>query len=336
VLEELRLVDGVRTRRELIAEIPEDKRIEASAYAAVDPASVGFEPEATFALVYGSGAIQSGHGSVSRSGEPVFASETVIDAIEAAVDADEVRAIVLRIDSPGGSAFPSEQMWQAIRAARKKKPIVASFSDYAASGGYYLASAADAIVSQPGTLTGSIGVFAVRPALGGLFERLDVHSAMLERGPHAEIGLMSPELSPDTQDWLQSDVEDTYRRFLDRVAEGRNRPVAEIADVAEGRVWTGEQAVTRGLVDAIGGLRSAVSKAKEKVGLDADADVSLTIYPPPKPLAEQLREALRISVAQGVASALPFGAALRPAAAWLEAVTAPGLVLAPAFWIDVR
>jgi protease-4 len=266
----------------------------------------------------------------------VFASETVIDAIEAAVEADDVRAIVLRIDSPGGSAFPSEQMWQAIRAARKKKPVVASFSDYAASGGYYLASATDAIVSQPGTLTGSIGVFAVRPALGGLFERFDVHAAMLERGPHAEIGLMSPALSPDTQDWLQSDVEDTYRRFLDRVAEGRNRPVAEISEVAEGRVWTGEQAVTRGLVDAIGGLRSAVSKAKERVGLAADADVSLTIYPPPKPLAEQLREALRISVAQQVASALPFGAALRPASTWLEAVTSPGLVLAPAFWIDVR
>jgi protease-4 len=336
VLEELRLVDGVKTRRALIEAIPEEKRIEASEYAAVDARQVGFAPEATFALIYGSGAIQSGNGSTSRTGQPVFASETMIDALEAASEADDVRAIVLRIDSPGGSAFPSEQMWQAIRAAKKKKPVIASFSDYAASGGYYLASAADAIVAQPGTLTGSIGVFAVRPALQGLFERFDVHSATLERGPHAEINLMGPALTPDTRDWLQSDVEDTYRRFLARVAEGRNRPVEEIAEIAEGRVWTGEQAVTRGLVDAIGGLRSAVSKAKEKVGIGADADVSLTVYPAPKPLAEQLREALRVSVAQSIATALPFGAALRPAGAWLEAVTSPGPVLAPAVWIQVR
>jgi protease-4 len=336
VLEELGLVDGVATRRSLAAKVPEERRIEASDYARVDPSQVGFDPQATFALIYGSGAIQSGEGSISRSGQPVFASETVIDALDAAADADDVRAIVLRIDSPGGSAFPSEQIWHAIREARKKKPVVASFSDYAASGGYYLASAADAIVAQPGTLTGSIGVFAVRPALRGLFERFDVHSAMLERGPHAEINLMGPELTPDTRDWLQSDVEDTYRRFLERVSEGRKRPVEQIAEVAEGRVWTGEQAVTRGLIDAIGGLRSAVSKAKERVGIDADADVRLTVYPPPKPLAEQLREALRVSVARGVASALPFELALRPLGAWLEAVTAPGPVLAPAIWIDVQ
>ena len=100
---------------------------------------------------------------MSRTGQPVFASETVIEALQEAAEDDAIRAIVLRIDSPGGGAFPSEQIWQAIREARKKKPVIASFSDYAASGGYYLASATDAIVAQPATLTGSIGVFAVRP-----------------------------------------------------------------------------------------------------------------------------------------------------------------------------
>jgi protease-4 len=336
VLEELKLVDGVKTRRALIDAIPEDERIEAADYAAVDPESIGFSPEATFALVYGSGAIQSGHGSISRSGQPVFASETVMDALEEAADDETVRAIVLRIDSPGGSAFPSEQMWHAIREARKKKPIVASFSDYAASGGYYLASAADSIVSQPATLTGSIGVFAVRPALGGLFRRFDVNTAVIERAPHAEIGLMGPELSPDTRDWLQADVEETYRRFLARVAEGRGRSVEEVAAVAEGQVWTGEQAVTRGLVDAIGGLRSAVSKAKEKVGLGADADVTLTVYPAPKPLAEQLREALRVSVARSVAESLPWSETFAHFETWVAAITAPGLVLAQPLWVDIQ
>jgi protease-4 len=336
VLEELGLVDGVATRRGLLDKVPEAKRVKASDYARVDPREVGFAPEATFALVYGSGAIQSGHGSISRSGQPVFASETVIDALEQAVRDDAVRAIVLRIDSPGGSAFPSEQMWQAIREARKRKPVVASFSDYAASGGYYLASAADAIVALPATLTGSIGVFAVRPALQGLLQRFDVNTAVIDRAPHAEINLMSPELSPDTRDWLQADVEDTYRRFLSRVSEGRKRPVEEIAEVAEGRVWPGEQAVTRGLVDALGGLRSAVSRAKERVGLGADADVTLALYPPPKPLAEELRELLRMSVARTVAEALPWDGALDRMGAWLEAVTASRLVTATPVWIEIH
>jgi protease IV len=336
VLQELGVIDGVATRRKLVNDVDEDLRVEADDYAGVSAEDLGFSPEATFALIYGSGAIQSGRGSTSRTGQPVFASETVIDAIEDATKADDVKAIVLRIDSPGGSAFPSEQMWNAIREARKQKPVIASFSDYAASGGYYVASAADAIVSQPGTLTGSIGVFAVRPALHGLLERFDVHSGLLSRGPHAEMNLVTPELSPDTRDWLQADVEDTYRRFVSRVSEGRGRPVADVEAIAEGRVWTGEQAVTRGLVDAIGGLRSAVLRAKEKVGIGADADVTLTVYPPPKPLAQQIEGLLRSAVARSVDDALPWRSAFARTGAWLEAITAAGPVLAMPVWIDIR
>jgi len=213
---------------------------------------------------------------------------------------------------------------------------VASFSDYAASGGYYLASATDAIVAQPGTLTGSIGVFAVRPSLHGLLERFGVNIATLDRAPHAEINLMMPELSPDTSDWLQADVDDTYQRFLARVAEGRNRNVAEIDAIAGGRVWTGEQAVTRGLVDVLGGLRAAVAKAKEKVGIAAEADVALAVYPPPKPLAEQLREALRVNLAQSVAAALPWGEAFANVGSWLDAIAGEGSVLAPSVWIEIH
>jgi protease-4 len=335
-LEQLGLIDGVRTQRELVNAVPDEQLVEGSAYAAVPAEQVGFAPEATFALIYGSGAIQSGAGSTSRTGQPVFASDTVIEAIEDAAEAEDVKAIVLRIDSPGGSAFPSELMWHAVREAKKKKPVIASFSDYAASGGYYVASAADAIVSQPGTLTGSIGVFAVRPSLGSFFDRWDVRSGVLDRAPHAEINLLTPPLSPDTRDWLQSDVEETYRRFLTRVAEGRNRSVEDVEAVAEGRVWTGEQAVTRGLVDAIGGLRSAVSRAKEKVGIGEDADVSLAIYPPPKPLAEQLQSLLRSAVARSVVEALPWKTAIARAEAWITAVTSAGPVTASPVWIDIR
>lgn len=336
VLEELRLIDGVRTHRELVADVPEGRLVEASEYAAVDASSVGFDPQATFAVIYGSGAIQSGSGAVSPTGRIVFAAEAVIDALEQAVEDEEIAAVVLRIDSPGGSAFASEQVWQAIRKARERKPVVASFSDYAASGGYYLASAADAIVSQPGTLTGSIGVFAVRPGLGGLLRNLEIESAALQRAPHAEINLPAQELSPDTMDWLQSDVEGVYRRFLERVAEGRDRQVEEIDHVAGGRVWTGEQAVTRGLVDALGGMRTAVSRAKARAGIEADADVALAVYPPPKPLAVQLREAFRISLGRSVASALPWTAVVGRAGAWLEAMAGPGPILAPFVWVEVR
>jgi protease-4 len=341
VLEALKLIDGVRTRPALIAELGGDAAVvKAEDYAAVDIASLGFDPRATFALIYGAGTIQSGKGSMSRTGAPIFASETVIEALQSAAKDDAIRAIVLRIDSPGGSAFPSEQIWQAIREARKRKPVIASFSDYAASGGYYLASASDVIVAEPATLTGSIGVFAVRPSIQGVLERFDVHPYTLDRGPNAEINLMSPELSPDTRDWLQADVDSTYQRFLSRVAEGRGRSVAEIDAIAEGRVWTGEQAVTRGLVDALGGLRTAVAKAKEKVGIAADADVSLAIYPPPRPLAEQIREVLRVSVAQSVTAALPFGEAVSRSLAslstWVEAISVPGTVLAPSVWIEIR
>jgi protease-4 len=341
VLEALKMIDGVRTKTALIDELGgPDKLIQASDYAAVTIESLGFDPRATFALIYGAGTIQTGKGSMSRTGQPIVASETVIGALQDAAKDDAIRAIVLRIDSPGGGAFPSEQIWQAIREARKKKPVVASFSDYAASGGYYLASAADLIVADPGTLTGSIGVFAVRPAIQGVLERFDVHPYTFDRGPHAEINLLTPPLSPDTRDWLQADVDATYQRFLSRVAEGRNRSVEEIGAIAEGRVWTGEQAVTRGLVDALGGLRTAVAKAKEKVGIAAETDVALSVYPPPKPLAEQIRDALRVSVAQSVAVALPwsenFSQGLAGLASWFDAIAVPGAVLAPSVWIEIR
>jgi protease-4 len=260
----------------------------------------------------------------------------VIEALEDAAKDDDVRAIVLRIDSPGGGAFPSELVWRAIREARKKKPVIASFSDYAASGGYYLASAADAIVAQPATLTGSIGVFAVRPALAPLLARLDVGVETLTRAPHAEIELMTPELSPSTREWLQADVMQVYRRFLSRVSEGRGIPVEALDPVAQGRVWTGAQALDIKLVDELGGMRAAVAKAKEKVGIAADADVTLAVFPPPKPLAVQLREALHTSVAQALAPALPLPKALEHVAGWLDAVSVEGPVLAPIVWMEIH
>jgi protease-4 len=338
-LEALGLVDGVETRAGLIERLGDPPVVEAGDYAAVDPAEVGFQPEATFALVYGAGPITTGEGALSRTGQPVLAADTVVKAIEEAAEDDSVRAIVLRIDSPGGGSLPSELVWRAIRRAREHKPVVASFSDYAASGGYYLASACDAIVAAPATLTGSIGVFAVRPALGGLLARLDVASATLLRAPHAEINLALPELSDDTREWLQADVRRVYDLFLARVGEGRRLEPERAEAVAQGRVWTGAQAAERGLVDALGGLRASVARAKEEVGIAADVDVALRVYPAPKPLAEQLRDAVQGRAVRSLGEGLPLAGAapaLARAAVWLETLAAPGPLLALPFWIEIH
>ena len=333
---QLGLVDGAAPRRALLEALGDPELVESATWARVDPASLGFEPEATFALIYGSGTIVSGRGSVSRSGRPVIASDTIVEAIESAADDAAIGAIVLRIDSPGGGPFPSEQIWHALRAAREKKPVIASFSDYAASGAYYLASAADAIVADPATLTGSIGVFAIRPSLGGVFERLEIGFETLSRAPHAELLLSTPPLSPETRDWLQADVDAVYRRFLARVAVGRGGEPEAVAAVAEGRVWTGEQALERGLVDELGGLRAAVGVARARLGLEPDTDVALAIYPPPRPLLQQLQEALRTRVAQSLRPALPWSPLLDRIGGWLEALAAGGPVLLPPIFLEIR
>ena len=338
-LEALRLIDGVETRAGLVALLGDPPVIEAEDYAAVDPGEVGFDPKATFALVYGAGPITTGEGGVSRTGQPVLAADSVVEALEEAARDDAVRAIVLRVDSPGGGSLPSELVWHAIRSARVHKPVVASFSDYAASGGYYLSSACDAIVAEPATLTGSIGVFAVRPAFGGLLDRLDVASATMVRAPHAEINLALPALSPETVSWMQADVRRVYDLFLERVGEGRGLDSAQVEAVAQGRVWTGAQASERGLVDELGGLRTAVERAKQQLGIAADADVALQVYPAPKPLAEQLREALGIRARVSLAELLPLAGAapaLARAAGWLESLAGPGPLLALPFWIEIH
>jgi protease IV len=336
VLRELGLVDAVHTRAELLEALGDPPVVKAADYAQVDPGSLGFDPQATFALIYGSGALVPGEGSTSRTGRPVFAADTVIEALEDAAEAEDVKAIVLRIDSPGGGSFPAELLWQAVRRVRAKKPVIVSCSDYAASGGYYVASASDAIVAEPATLTGSIGVFAVRPALAGLLDKLDIGHATLERAPHAELGLGIPPLSADTRTWLQSDVEAVYRRFVDRVAEGRGLEASAVDAVGEGRVFTGAEAVAIGLVDRTGGLRDAEALARERVGLAPDADVELAIYPQPGTFADQLRETLGASVARSVTAALPWSESWARMAAWLEGLSPGGAALVPPVWVEIH
>ena len=333
-LQKAGLIDRIQFWDELENELGgKDKIIQADDYAGVDPRQVGFAPAARFALIYGSGNVVVGEGTSSRSGSPIFASDTVGQALADAAEAADIQAIILRIDSPGGSPLAADQIWRAARQARAKgKPVIVSCSDLAASAAYYAAAGADAIVAQPGSLTGSIGVFVIRPVLRGLLEKLDIGVESLTRGGYASLLLASQPLSESTRAWLHAEVASIYDLFLSRVSEGRDLTVEQVDRVARGRVWTGEQAAGNGLVDEIGGLRVAVRRALEQLKLDPNTDVALVPYPAPVSLAEQVDEALR-----GLTSrADPLAGVLRRAEPWLEAMRAGAPALLPPFIPIIR
>jgi protease-4 len=209
-LEGLGLIDGARFLDEIVDGL-DGEAVEGEDYRSVDPADVGFEAEARIALIYGSGAVVTGEGSRGFRGDSQLAAETVSDALIAASEADDIDAIVLRIDSPGGSALASDLVWRATQRVRAAKiPIIASFSDVAASGGYYVAAGADRIVALPGSITGSIGVFVLRPVLRDLFAKLDIGVATETRGRHADLLLASEPLSAATRARVRADVESVY------------------------------------------------------------------------------------------------------------------------------
>ncbi len=295
----------------------------------------GFAPLATVALVYGSGNVVTGDFERTRGGAPVLAGTTVARNIRDAADDPEIDAILFRVDSPGGSALASDLVWHATQEARKEKPVVVSFSDVAASGGYYVASGADAILAQPGTVTGSIGVLMVRPVVGRLYEKLGIAHEVLTRGDYSRLFTTSEPLDADARKKLGEEVEGTYQLFLDRVEAGRELPREAIDKVARGRVWTGAQAKDHGLVDELGGIYASVAWIRERLELSENADVAMVVYPPPRPLADQLAEALR----QGVQIAAPrvtLPRSLEQALLWLETVATGAPVLVPEFTIEIR
>jgi protease-4 len=335
-LRELGLVDAVCHFDEALESLGGGPLLEREDYAQVDPKSVGFDPVAKFALVYGAGAVSLGAASPSPTGAMRMTSDDLSEALEEIAKDDEIRAVLLRIDSPGGSAQAAEVIWRATRRARESgKPVVASVSDLAASGGYYVAAAADAIVAPPASQVGSIGVFVMRPVLGELLGRLGIGVESMTRGAHADLMLVSQPLSESTRAHLRAEIESTYELFLDRVAEGRALPRERVHELARGRVWTGAQAAENGLVDALGGLREAVDEARELAGLAPDADVALVPYPRVRTLLEEAQDALRrASLAAWPPLPVPPGA--RELAEWLAAVPpgTPGLL--PPLLIEIR
>jgi protease-4 len=209
-------------------------------------------------------------------------SDTVSAQLRAAHDNDRARAVVIRVESPGGSAVASEVIWREVwRLREADKPVIVSMGDVAASGGYYIACPADVIVALPATLTGSIGVYGGKLVVDSLLERLGVSTGTVQQGAHALMYSARRSFSEDERTRFAATVDAIYHDFVGKVAEGRQRPVADIEAVARGRVWTGRDALEAGLVDELGGLRDAVRIARERASLPEDAPVLGAVRIPP-------------------------------------------------------
>jgi len=329
-----KLADGVASRQDVLekAGLAGANELEAEAYARVDASSLGLRNGPAIALVFGEGAIVEERG---RGFSRVFAADETVKALDDAAKDDEIRAVVFRINSPGGGAQPSDKVWRAVSRVRAVKPIVVSMADYAASGGYYVASGANAIVAQPATLTGSIGVYLLRPSFTGLYQKLEIGREVIERGPYASVTGGDRPFTAEQQARTDSFLETSYRDFLARVSAGRGIPTDTVDTLARGRVWLGSDAFARKLVDEVGGLRTAVERARVEAGIQNEPDPVRRILPTPRTATEQLRELIRGDARDQLLRALlpgdlPFAFALD----WLPLDGA--LAYFPPYWIEIR
>jgi protease IV len=270
-------------------------RLEGDDYSRVSLTSLGLNKGPRIAVIYAAGAIAGGKSGFDPVNGAVAGSETLIEYIRRARRDTSVRAIVLRIDSPGGSASASDAIWRELIVARQEKPdrpLVASMSDLAASGGYYIAMPAQVIVAQPSTLTGSIGIFGGKIVTGGVYEKLGARIESTSVGRHAEINSPVRPYTPDEVKKLQEQLQSFYDQFVEKAADSRHTTPEKIDALAQGRVWTGRQAKQNRLIDELGGLDYAVTIAKQRAKIAADAEVEIVTYPPRKTLYEIVTDEL--------------------------------------------
>jgi protease IV len=243
------------------------------------------------AVIYASGLIMPGKSSSSSLlGGGVMGSDTVVKQLREADKDKTVKAIVLRVDSPGGSALASDLIWR--ETVRIEKPIVASMSDVAASGGYYISVGCDKIFAEPGTITGSIGVVGGKIAIGGLLDKVGLTTDTVTVGKNATIFSTVKPFTDDEKAAMRRLMEETYKQFVSKTAQGRKMDVAKVEKLAAGRVYTGRQAKQNGLVDELGTLEDAIAAAKQLASLGSDAETELLILPKPKGVLESLLEPL--------------------------------------------
>ena len=258
-------------------------------YRDVSPESLGLNKGERIAVIYATGDIHSGRSENSPSGDQSIGSDTLARAVNDAALDKSIKAIVIRVDSPGGSGLASDIIWHAVEVANQKKPVVVSMSDVAASGGYYISASAAKIIAQPSTITGSIGVVAGKPVMRGFYDWLGISNEYVLRGKTAgmfrETEKFSDEERVKFEEWIKTTY---YQDFVPKVAKGRKKDAQYIDSVAQGRVWTGGQAKDKGLIDEFGGLDKAIEVAKQLANIPADKGVQRVILPYQQTFLQQL------------------------------------------------
>ncbi|HEX8323609.1 MAG TPA: signal peptide peptidase SppA [Tepidisphaeraceae bacterium] len=239
------------------------------------------------AVVYAEGTIVDGKGGGGLLGGSSVGSEEIRKAMRLAARDEKVKAVVIRIDSPGGSALASEAMWQAVRRVQKDKPVIISIGSMAASGGYYLAAAGDHIVADPTAIVGSIGVVGGKFVLSGLYEKLGITTQTFSRGQNADLFSSTSTFSDRQKRMVTTWMKNTYDQFTERVMSTRSRTIKDIDQVARGRIFLAADAKDLGMVDQLGGLEAAITVAAERAKL-AESAYDVTVLPPPTTLADML------------------------------------------------
>ena len=307
------LVDELRFEDQMWGEIEDQlksdpKKVSLGAYSRVPP------PPAKnhIAVVVGQGDIVRGRPGDDGVGETTLTSYGFTHLLKLVENDSMVKGVLVRIDSPGGEVTASDEIWREMNLLSKKKPVVISMSDTAASGGYFMAMTGDPIVAYPGTLTGSIGVVFGKPNLRGLYEKLGISKDFIQRGRHANIDSDYTSLSPEERQKLKDGIDESYRDFVTKVATARRRTFEQIEPVAQGRVWLGSQAKGAGLVDEIGGLDAAIELLKRKAKLPEAERVGVLLYPAKQNLLNILmkrppEDMLELKLRQ-VVSGVPFRA----------------------------
>jgi protease-4 len=337
------LLDGLKYEEQIKDEIKEAlklaeyKETPVRKYRDVTSASLGLTGNTSIALLTTQGTIVRGKADAfSRS--TLIASDSLISDMRSIAKNDSIKGVILRIDSPGGDAIASDEILHEVRVLSKKKPVVISMSDAAASGGYYMAMTGDPIVAYPSTLTGSIGVVFTKPVLKGLYDKIGVTKDSLSRGRNSAFLSDYVALDPSGRERLKALIDDTYKAFLTRVTEGRKRPMEEIAPLAEGRVWLGTQAKERGLVDEVGGFDVAIATLKKKANIPESDKLRIMVYPGKASFFEMLASLETSSMGQSSAAKLLEGTMFEPltGSPFLKALEKPGVKALMPYSIEVQ
>lgn len=241
----------------------------------------GIKPQ--IAVIYATGLIVPGKSTI----DGIMGADTICNALKKAREDRLIKAVVIRIDSGGGSVFASDLIWREVVLTKRKKPVIVSMGDIAASGGYYIACPADVILAEPSTITGSIGVISGKINLRGFYDRLGIKKEILKRGRNSDIYSLYTDFSDEQKEIIERQAQETYKDFVAKVVEGRKLSEEQVEKIAQGRVWTGRQAKENGLIDELGGLDKAISIAKKKANIKEDTSVDIISLPKPSFLFRQ-------------------------------------------------